>query len=86
MSKVYQFDDSDLLKQVNHTYISVIDALRREKFLTVEDANTLMTEYSVIVEHKSWLPPFLSKWLGLDDDKIGLRLARVIAREEKTCE
>ena len=83
MSGVYTFDDTELLQLVNHNYTHVIDALRREGFLTSEQALTLHKEYSVVVETTRWMPKALSKWLGLKDDKIGLRLARVIAREEK---
>ena len=73
----------ELLKQVNHTYVQVIDGLRREGFLSAEDANKLSLEYSVIVEQKSWLPPFLAKWVGMRDSQIGVRLARVVGREKR---
>jgi hypothetical protein len=82
MTQVYTFDDTELLKQVNHTYVQVIDGLRREDFLSAEDANKLSLEYSVIVEQKSWLPPFLAKWVGMKDSQIGVRLVRVVGREK----
>lgn len=81
MTKVYTFDDVELLRQVNHTYIQVIDGLRREGFLTTEIANKLSLEYSVIVENTEWLPAFLCKWLKLPNSKIGIRLVRVVGRE-----
>ena len=82
MTQVYTFDDVELLQLVNHNYTHVVDALRREGFLTPEQAQTLHTEYSVIVETTSWMPKALSKWLGLKDGRLGVRLARVIAREK----
>ena len=82
MSKVYTFDDTELLQLVNHNYTHVIEGLRREGFITSEQATTLHTEYSVIVETTSWMPKALSKWVGMKDSQMGVRLVRVVGREK----
>ncbi len=82
MSKVYTFTDTELLELLNQTYINTISALYKEKLLTDENAGIAQHHYSVIVESSEWVPKFLTKWLGLKDGQIGMRLVRVVNREE----
>lgn len=84
MTSVYTFDDTELLKQVNYTKGALVDGMRREGFITEEQANELHTHYSVIVENKGWLPEFLAKFLDLKDSSLRIRLVRAIGRERNT--
>ena len=84
MTSVYTFDDTELLKQVNYTKGSLIDGMRREGFITEDQANELHTHYSVIIEHRGWLPDFLANFLNLKDSSLRIRLVRAIGREKNT--
>ncbi len=83
MTSVYTFDDTELLQQVNYTKGVLVDAMRREGFITEDQAKNLHTHYSGMIEHKNWVPAFLTKFLGLKDDSLRVRLVRAIGREKK---
>ena len=82
MSNLYTFDDAELLKQTNYTLGAVVDGLRREGFLTQDQANQIHTNYSIIIESKNWLPEFLTKWMRMKDTTLKIRLVKAIGREE----
>lgn len=83
MTSVYTFDDTQLLQQVNYTKGILVDSMRREGFITDDQAAELHTHYSMIIENKSWVPDFLAKFLSLKDDSIRVRLVRAIGREKQ---
>lgn len=84
MTHVYQVDDNDLLRNANKTMGVVVDGLRREGFLTEDQASTIHTHYSVIIESNSWIPKFLADWLGMKKDGLSVRLVKAIGREKNT--
>lgn len=84
MTSVYTFSDTELLHQVNYTKGIIIDGLQREGFLTDEQAKDLHTNYSVIVETRSWVPTFLADFIGLKKDSLRVRLVKAIGRERDT--
>jgi hypothetical protein len=82
MSKVYTFTDTQLLELVNASYINTISALYKEGLLTDENAGKAQHHYSVIIESPQWMPKFVTKWLGIKDDQINMRLVRAVNRED----
>ena len=84
MTSVYTFDDTEMLHQVNYAKGIIIDGLQREGFLTKEQAEDLHTNYSVMIETRSWVPTFLADFMGLKKDSLRVRLVRAIGRERES--
>ena len=80
MTKVYTYTDEQLAQVANNVLLSVVESLKREKYLTDEQSVDILTNYSIMIETNGWLPKFLSKWMKLDDDKIIFRLVKAIGR------
>lgn len=80
MTKVYTFTDEELARMANEVLLSVVDSLKREKYLTDEQSVDILTNYSIMIETNGWLPKFLSKWMKLDDDKMIFRMVKAIGR------
>ena len=80
MTKVYTYTDEQLAQMANNILLSVVESLKREKYLTDEQTADILTNYSIMIETNGWLPKFLSKWMKLDDDKMIFRLVKAIAR------
>ena len=80
MTKVYTYTDEQLAQMANNVLLSVVESLKREKYLTDEQSVDILTNYSIMVETNGWLPKFLSKWMKLDDDKMIFRLVKAIGR------
>ena len=82
MTSVYTFDDTEMLHQVNYAKGIIIDGLQREGFLTKDQADTLHTHYSVMIETRSWMPTFLADFIGLKKDSLRVRLVKAVGREK----
>ena len=80
MAKVYTYTDEQIAQMANNVLLSVVESLKREKYLTDEQSVDILTNYSIMVETNGWLPKFLSKWMKLDDDKMIFRLVKAIGR------
>jgi hypothetical protein len=80
MTKVYTYTDEQLAHMANNVLLSVVESLKREKYLTDEQSVDILTNYSIMIETNGWLPKFLSKWMKLDDDKMIFRLVKAIGR------
>ena len=80
MTKVYTYTDEQLAQVANNVLLSVVESLKREKYLTDEQSVDILTNYSIMIETNGWLPKFLSKWMKLDDDKMIFRLVKAIGR------
>lgn len=76
--------DDEILRILNTTFIVTVNGLKDEGMLTHDQVQNLYKNYSIIIERKTWLPDFLSKWLSLDkNDLIKVRLVRAIGRVEE---
>ena len=83
MSNIYSMDDEGLLGFSNSVMTSVIGGLMKEGYLTQEQVTEIGLNYSVIIERKSWVPEFLAKFLGLNNEKDArVRLVKAIGRTE----
>lgn len=80
MTKVYTYTDEQLTHMANNVLLSVVEALKREKYLTGEQTVDILTNYSILIETNGWLPKFLSKWMKLDDDRMIFRMVKAIGR------
>ena len=80
MTKLYSYDIEGLTQLANLTMTNVIVGLQKEGYLTQSECDEIGINYSVVVETTTWLPKWLSKWLGLDDTEMCFRLCRVIGR------
>lgn len=80
MTKVYTHTDEQLAQMANNILLSVVESLKREKYLTDEQSVDILTNYSIMIETNGWLPKFLSKWMNLDDCKMIFRLVKAIGR------
>lgn len=80
MTKVYTYTDEQLAHMANNVLLSVVESLKREKYLTDEQSVDILTNYSIMIETNGWLPKFLSKWMKLDDDKMIFRMVKAIGR------
>lgn len=69
------------LSNANYLFETIIKGLTTEGYLTKEDENYILKNYSVIVESKSWLPEFLQKFLKIED-KEWYRIVKAIDRRE----
>jgi hypothetical protein len=83
MTYAYSMSSDELLSNVNRAKGVIVEGLQTEGFLTRAQADDIHTNYSVILESRSWLPPFLADWLGMDKEGMTLRLVRAIDRKEK---
>ena len=83
MTYVYSMNSDELLSNINRAKGVIVEGLHSEGFLTREDADTIHTNYSVIIETRKWMPDFLADWLGIEKDGMRLRLVRAIDRKEK---
>lgn len=84
MSTVYELDETDLQRLMNHAFANIVDGIRQEGLITKEQADKLALHYSVMVETEKWIPKYLSKWLGSKPNGVSFRLVKVFGREEKT--
>lgn len=82
MTTVYQMGKDELLSNMNKALNIVVDSLRIEGYLTKEQAEEINTNYSLILESRSWLPVFLADWLGIKKDAISMRLVKAVGRKE----
>lgn len=82
MTKLYSYEHEELLEQSNNIFLNVVYALKEEKYLTEQQMNEIIMNYSVIIENRSWLPQFLSKYLGLNKGYQHYRLVKAIGRKE----
>lgn len=80
MTKVYTYTDEQLAHMANNVLLSVVESLKREKYLTDEQSVDILTNYSIMIETNGWLPKFLSKWMKLDDDKMIFRMVKAVGR------
>lgn len=79
---IYEVTAEQLLRNANTTLGTVVDGLRREGYLTQEQADHIHTNYSVVIEKRDWLPDFLVDWLGIKDNTFKVRLVKAIGREK----
>lgn len=82
MTKLYSYEHEQLLELSNNIFLNVVYALKEEKYLSEQQMDEILTNYSVILEDRSWLPKFLSKYLGLNKDHQHYRLVKAIGRKE----
>lgn len=72
--------NEELQKHLNSSLQQTLDALRVEGYLTMEQYNDVVLNYSVIVEDTSWLPSWLARYIGLKDSHVSFSLVKVIGR------
>lgn len=78
--KAYMMTETNLQDEANSVYSNVIDALFQEGFLSLEQANNLTENYTVITINKfGRLHRFLKKWLGkTEPDTYAYRLVKIV--------
>ena len=81
MTHVYSMSDDELVSNANRALNVTVDGLQMEGFITKEQADHIHTNYSLIIESRSWLPGFLADWLGMKKDAMSLRLVKAIGRK-----
>lgn len=82
----YVFNNDELQGHLNTAFVNAITSLSKEKYLTQKQCDEICSNYSIIIESNTWLPKALSKWLGLADNRIHYRLAKVINRRKGSSE
>jgi len=78
----YQLNKIELQKHLNQAFINTINGLANEKFITIKQCNEICTNYSIVIEERSWLPKTLAKWMGLECDKVFYRLVKAVNRKK----
>lgn len=78
----YQLDDAGLQRVANQVLGVCIDSLRKEGKIDQALADDVHTNYSIIIEKNTWLPEFLSKWMGFKEGRAVFRLVRAVGREK----
>ena len=78
--KLITLSNEQVQQYLNNAFSQIIEGLRLEEYLSMEQYNDIVLNYSVIVEDVAWIPKWLSKYLGLKDDSLGFRLVKAIGR------
>lgn len=50
MTKVYTYTDEQLAQMANNVLLSVVESLKREKYLTDEQSVDILTNYSIMID------------------------------------
>lgn len=79
---VYEMTPQQMVRNSNVTLNTVVDGLRREGYITQEQADHIHTNYSIVIEQRDWLPDFLIDWLGIKENTFKPRLVKAIGREK----
>lgn len=65
------------LENYNSAKEAIVDALVREQFLTVEQAETLKTKYAIVLVKGNWLGQAIGKLLGKKDVQY-IKLVKIV--------
>jgi hypothetical protein len=68
---------TDDLQNYNNAKEAIVDALVREQFLTIEQAETIKTKYAVVLVKNNWLGLTIGKLLGKRDVQY-IKLVKVV--------
>ena len=81
--KLHQIDDIQIQNMANNVLCSILDGLVSEGYITEAQSDEIAFNYSIMLENKSWLPPFLSNWLGITEDShMRMRLVKAVGRKK----
>jgi hypothetical protein len=76
----YSSQDLELtqdLENYNNAKEAIVDALVREEFLTIEQAETIKTKYAVVLIKNNWLGLTIGKLLGKKDVQY-IKLVKIV--------
>jgi hypothetical protein len=79
---IYDLDTIGLQRHANLAFMEILTGLRKEGYLTEEQMGQIAETYSVVIENKKWLPPWLGRFLGYKEDTMRYRLVKFIGRQE----
>ena len=65
------------LENYNNAKEAIVDALVREEFLTIEQAETIKTKYAVVLIKNNWLGLTIGKLLGKKDVQY-IKLVKIV--------
>jgi hypothetical protein len=77
---VYSSTFETLQRDANSVFCNAVLGMNKEGFLTNEQVDILLRDYSVIVESSGWLSKALARYLGIGDDKLLYRLVKAVNR------
>ncbi len=76
----YSMDEVELtddLQNYNNAKEAIVDALVREQFLTIEQAETIKTRYAVVLVKGNWLGQAIGKLLNKKDVQY-IKLVKIV--------